>query len=454
MTDATRLHMRSDVETAIFDRRKLHHEHFRDHQHVARGRAARKNLPRSRQAELDTRDRPDPIALLEEQARTRVASLIPIRYGRMLVSPFTFFRGAALVMASDLSRTPTSGLRAQVCGDAHVLNFGLFGTPERELVFDLNDFDETLPGPWEWDLKRLAASLEIAGRSNGFSKTKRRDIVLDAVDGYHRTIVELATKGTLDVWYTHLDVEAAIAEFSKWMTARQLALSAKTVAHAEHHDSAHAAAKLTAVVDGARRIISHPPLIVPLAELADEIDLGELVDEYRGSLSCERRMLFERFRLVEAARKVVGVGSVGTRCWIGLFEGAVGDAPLFLQFKEAQASVLERFAGPSEYANHAERVVSGQCMMQAASDILLGWGRTTIDGAPRDFYVRQLRDWKGSFVIDKMVPGGLSLYGRVCAWALARAHARTGDRVAMASYLGSTATSRKRSPTSPRPTPT
>ena len=443
MLDAACPAMHPDLDDALFDRAKLPHEHFPDEQLVARGKVARKNVPRSRQAELELRDRPDPIVLLEEQNRSRVASLVPIRYGRMLVSPFTFFRGAALVMASDLARTPTSGIRTQLCGDAHVLNFGLFGTPERNLIFDVNDFDETLPGPWEWDLKRLAASLEIAGRSNGFSRSKRRDIVIDAVDAYHRVIVELATKGNLDVWYARLDIEAAIAKFSHDLTRRELHVSTKTVTLAEHHDSAHAVAKLTEVVDGARRIVSTPPLIVPFDELLEgaeratfDADVKALLDEYRHSLPYDRGVLFERYRFVELARKVVGVGSVGTRCWIGLFQGVDTDDPLVLQFKEAEASVLEPFAGPSAYGNHAERVVFGQRLMQAASDVLLGWARATVDGVPRDFYVRQLRDWKGSFVVDKMQPGGLSLYGRMCGWTLARAHARSGDRIAIASYLG------------------
>lgn len=443
MPDATLTAMHQDVEVAIFDRGKLHHEHVHDEQLVARGKAARKNVPRSRQAELDLHDRPDPIALLETQAQTRVASLMPIRYGRMLASPFTFFRGAALVMASDLSRTPNSGIRAQLCGDAHLLNFGLFGTPERNLVFDVNDFDETTPGPWEWDLKRLAASLEIAGRNNGFSKSKRHDIVVDAARTYHRTMVELAAMGNLDVFYVRLNIEAAIAEFAKWMTGRELKWSTKTVAMAEHHDSEHAVAKLTTLVDGTRRIVSHPPLIVRFSEIMDkaeraafEVDVRQLIRGYSESLPYDRRVLFDRYRFIEIARKVVGVGSVGTRCWIGLFRGADGDDPLVLQFKEADTSVLERFAGPSAYSNHGERVVAGQRLMQAASDILLGWGRSTIDGMPRDFYVRQLRDWKGSFVVDKMLPRGLSLYGRMCGWTLARAHARSGDRVVIASYLG------------------
>lgn len=443
MLDAACAAMSQDLHQAIFDRGKLHRERFPDEQLVERGKVARKSVPRSRQAELELRDRPDPVDLLEGQNRSRVASLVPIRYGRMLVSPFTFFRGAALVMASDLARTPSSGIRTQLCGDAHVLNFGLFGTPERNLIFDVNDFDETLPGPWEWDLKRLAASLEIAGRENGFGKAKRRDIVIDAVDAYHRTIVMLATEGNLDVWYAQLDIKSVLDNFSGYLTRRELRASAKTVEQAEHRDGAHAVAKLTEVVDGVRRFVNNPPLIVRFAELLGEderarfeADVRALIDGYGRSLPYDRGVLFERFRFVELARKVVGVGSVGTRCWIGLFQGVDTQDPLLLQFKEAEASVLEAFAGTSACSNHAERVVFGQRLMQAASDVLLGWTRTTIDGVPRDFYVRQLRDWKGSFAVDKMQPNGMSDYGRVCGWTLARAHARAGDRIAIASYLG------------------
>jgi uncharacterized protein (DUF2252 family) len=323
------------------------------------------------------------------------------------------------------------------------LNFGLFGTPERSLIFDVNDFDETLPGAWEWDLKRLAASLEIAGRSNGFSKSKRRDIVIDAVHAYHQTIMDLATQHELDVWYARLDIEAVLARSSNQLTHKELHRSTKVVAMAEHHDSAHACAKMTEVVDGVRRFVSNPPLIVRFEELLEgspratfDADLRALIDEYGNSLPYDRGVLFRRFRFVEAARKVVGVGSVGTRCWIALFQGVDVDDPLLLQFKEAQPSVLEPYAGPSAYSNHAQRVVFGQRLMQAASDVLLGWGRAKVDGVPRDFYVRQLRDWKGSFPVDQMVPHGMSDYARMCGWTLARAHARSGDRVAIASYLG------------------
>jgi len=411
---------------------------------TARGKAARKEVGRARQAELPLEGRPDPIALLEEQARGRVPELVPLRHGRMMASPFAFFRGAALVMASDLSFTPRTGLPAQLCGDAHLLNFGLYGTPERALVFDVNDFDETLPGPWEWDLKRLAASLEIAGRSNGFDRHARRGVVLAAARAYHDAMIEFAGKRNLEVWYARLDVEAVRAELHDMLNRRERKVSDKVIAKAHQQDSTHALGKLTEPVGGERRIVSAPPLIVPLAELLDEatheILVGELqrvIRSYSLSLQSDRRALFEQYRFVELARKVVGVGSVGTRCWIALFVGIDDEDPLFLQIKEAEASVLERFVGRSTEDNHGERVVAGQRLMQAASDMLLGWARTAgLDGTQRDCYVRQLRDWKGSFVVDDMLADGMSIYGRLCGWTLARAHARSGDRVAIAGYLG------------------
>ena len=436
--------MHTETTVTIFKRGEAHHRCL-DERRAARGKAARKEVPRHRQAEVDFQRRPDPIALLEEQARSRVPELVPLRHGRMMASPFTFFRGAALVMASDLANTPNTGIGAQLCGDAHLLNFGLYGTPERNLVFDVNDFDETNPGPWEWDVKRLAASLEIAGRSNGFAKHARRGVVVDAVRCYRETMAELAAMHNLEVWYARLDIETAMAEFSKQLTRRQRKGGEQLIENAFAHDSAHALGKLTQEVGGVRLIVSSPPLVVPVRELVDdrrrtelESRIRDMFHVYRESLVSDRRTLLEQFRFVELARKVVGVGSVGTRCWIALFVGVDGDDALFLQIKEAEASVLERFTGASEYENHGQRVVSGQRLMQASSDIFLGWSRGEgIDDKQRDFYLRQLRDWKGSFVVDDMVPDGLSIYGRMCGWTLARAHARSTDRVAVASYLGS-----------------
>jgi hypothetical protein len=415
----------------------------------ARGKAARAEVPRSSHAEFDPpSSRPDPVALLEEQAVTRVPELVPIRYGRMLVSPFAFYRGGALLMASDLAGTPRSGLTAQLCGDAHLSNFGVFASPERRLLFDINDFDETLPGPWEWDVKRLAASIAVGARENGFREADRRTIVLAAVGGYREAMREFAAMRNVDVWYAHIDVEELFGQLQKQVAARQAKRARATIAKARTRDSMQAFAKLTRMVDGEPRIIADPPLIVPLSDLVDASvtreELAErmrgLIRSYRSTLQNDRRVLLESYRFVDMARKVVGVGSVGTRAWIVLMLGMDGRDPLFLQAKEAQPSVLERFVGKSRYSNQGERVVRGQRLMQAVSDIFLGWQRATpsatLDEASRDFYIRQLRDWKGSAVIEEMVPRGMAEYARVCGWTLARAHARSGDRVAIASYLG------------------
>jgi uncharacterized protein (DUF2252 family) len=413
---------------------------------AARGKAARAEVPRSSQAEIDFPKRRDPVALLEEQAVSRVPELVPIRYGRMLVSPFAFYRGGALIMASDLARTPNSGIRVQLCGDAHLSNFGVFGSPERRLVFDINDFDETAPGPWEWDVKRLAASFAIGGRELGFSDKERRKIVLDTVRSYRETIAVFAGMSNLDVWYASLPIEEAFEEFTRGVDPKRLKKAGANIAKARTKDSMHAFEKLTHVVDGERRIISDPPLIVPIDELIpasmqrDEIvnEVHGLVRSYRRTLETDRRHLLEQFRFVDMARKVVGVGSVGTRAWIVLFLGVDLDDPLFLQVKEAQPSVLEQFVGKSEYKNSGRRVVAGQRLMQANTDIFLGWQHVSagLDGKERDFYVRQLKDWKGSFELEGTLPAGAAAYGKACGWTLARAHARSGDAIATASYLG------------------
>ncbi len=415
----------------------------------ARGKAARAEVPRKSHSEYEpAASRPDPIGLLEEQAVTRVPELVPIRYGRMLVSPFAFYRGGALLMASDLAGTPRSGLTAQICGDAHLSNFGVFASPERRLLFDINDFDETLPGPWEWDVKRLAASIAVAGRENGFRESDRRIVVLAAVAGYREAMREFAAMRNVDVWYAHVDIDQLFGQLQKQVAARQVKRARAALAKARTRDSMQAFAKLTRMVDGEPRIVADPPLIVPVADLVDASvpreqlvqTMRELIRSYRGSLQNDRRVLLESYRFVDMARKVVGVGSVGTRAWIVLLMGIDGRDPLFLQAKEAQRSVLERFVGKSRYSNQGERVVRGQRLMQAVSDIFLGWQRATatdtLDDASRDFYIRQLRDWKGSAVIEEMVPRGMAEYARVCGWTLARAHARSGDRVAIASYLG------------------
>ncbi len=445
--------------------------HLTEEESKAKGKLAREQAPRESHAVFDARpDRPDPVALLEEQATTRVPELVPIRYGRMLVSPFTFFRGAALVMASDLSGTPRSGLTAQVCGDAHLSNFGVFGTPERQLVFDCNDFDETLPGPWEWDVKRLAASIVVASRVRGFPKSVRTEAVMAVGLGYRQSMRQLAALSNLEVWYSHVEVDSGVAmlkEEAVKSNSKEVQHMASTVdkkdvqhmastvdkivAKARTKDSMKAVDKLTTVVDGQRRIVSDPPLIVPIEELFPALESGFMLEKfnvmlrkYRASLPTDRRQLLEQFQVTQIARKVVGVGSVGTRCWIVLLHGPRAEDVLFLQAKEAEASVLERFTKKSAYANHGARVVAGQRLMQASSDIFLGWQRTDgLDGVNRDYYVRQLQDWKGSVDVENAIPAGVAAYGAMCANALARAHARSGDRIALASYLGNNASFEK-----------
>ena len=414
---------------------------------VARGKDARAAAPLESHAEFAPAGPRDPVGLLLEQAKSRVPELVPVRHGRMLVSPFTFYRGAALPMAADLATTPASGLRVQLCGDAHLSNFGAFASPERRLVFDVNDFDETLPGPFEWDVKRLAASLAVAGRDNGFPAKARRKIVLAATEGYRTAMLGFAGQTLLEVWYAHLDIEQAIGEFRSQMKAKRFKRAEALLAKAHTRDSTKALRKLTTLVEGRRRIISDPPMIVPLEELFSDVQASALYEEirvvlrkYRRSLQSDRRHLLEQFTLVQAARKVVGVGSVGTRARILLMDSGDGVEPLFLQAKEAQPSVLAAYCGRSQYANQGERVVAGQHLMQAESDIFLGWTRVPgPDKVDRDFYIRQLKDWKFSAPIEAMIPSGMTVYAGLCGWALARAHARSGDRIALAAYLGGSA---------------
>jgi uncharacterized protein (DUF2252 family) len=411
-----------------------------------RGKAARAEVPRESHAEWQPpANRPDPVALLESQGAARVPDLVPVRYGRMMETPFTYYRGAALPMASDLARTPASGIIVQACGDAHLSNFGLFGSPERKLLFDVNDFDETLPAPWEWDVKRLAASLEVAARENGFSDKDRRKIVLASAARYRQVMRQLSGEGNLGVWYTQVDINEFRARFDNLLRERQRKALDKGLAKARTRDSMQELQKLTRIEDGQPRIVSEPPVIVPLRDLLGELagavdiakELKDLIAQYRRTLQPDRRVLLEQYEFTDIARKVVGVGSVGTRCWIILMLGRDETDPLFLQVKEAEESVLARFAGESKYNNQGERVVNGQRLMQAASDIFLGWQRFAgLDGKTRDFYVRQLRDWKFSVDIAAMIPRGLRLYGELCGLTLARAHARSGDEIAIASYLG------------------
>ncbi len=414
---------------------------------VKLGKAARPHCSREAHADWNPpKNRPNPLELLEAQAATRIPELIPIRYGRMLASPFAFYRGGAAIMAWDLAHTPNTGLEVQLCGDAHLSNFGGFASPEREMVFDFNDFDETLPGPWEWDVKRLAASVEIVGREQNLGAKLRRSIVLATVGEYRRALREFAAMHDLDVWYALLDA-AKIQD--RWgTTARTKDVKKIEADFTQPHlrDNVRAIEKLTHRVNGQLRIVSHPPLLVPFEELYPEISARTQAEDffrgylqaYRKTLPDDRRHLIEQYHYADMARKVVGVGSVGTRAYVALLLGRDEEDTLFLQFKEAQASVLEPYAGKSKFADHGKRVVEGQRLMQAASDIFLGWETVSrgIDGKPHDYYARQLWDWKLSIDIETMPPKELSIYGEMCGWTLARAHARSGDRIAIGSYLG------------------
>jgi uncharacterized protein (DUF2252 family) len=413
-------------------------------QRRAAGKGRRAAVPLTSHASVELEGARDPVALLMGQAEARVPELVPVRYGRMSRSPFAYFRGAALPMAVDLASLPTSGLRVQLCGDAHLANFGAFASPERRLVFDVNDFDETLPGPFEWDVKRLAASLVIAGRENGFDRKGQRTVALAAASAYRTAIRQFAELGPLQVWYARLDVKKYLAQIRGQLKSSRAKETEAMVAKARRQDSRKALSKLTTVEEGRPRFVSDPPYIMPLEDFMPQLEaqaldeaLEDLIARYTVSLSEDRRHLVAQFRVMHIARKVVGVGSVGTRAWVMLLQSDDGDEPLVLQAKEAGASVLEKYAGESEYANQGRRVVVGQRLMQAVSDIFLGWERVPgVDGVERDFYVRQLRDWKFSFPIERMRPSGMVAYAQACAWTLARAHARTGDRIAIAGYLG------------------
>src|SRR5215470_11293846 len=411
---------------------------------AARGKAARAEVPRSVHAEWEpASNRRDPVEILEEQAQTRVPELVPIRYGRMLVSPFTFYRGAAALMAADLADSPRSELPVQLCGDAHLSNFGVFAAPDRRMTFSVNDFDETLPGPFEWDVKRLVASFAVAGRELGYNARQRESVNLAVIRSYREAMRTFAGMRTLDLWYARLDVEDIGPRLAAEVSSAAVRRFQRGVARARTKDSLKAFSELTELVDGEVRIASDPPTVVPVEEVARE-DAGRVSDavhgilrSYRQTLEGDRRHLLERFRYVHAARKVVGVGSVGTRAWIILLLGGDEGDPLFLQMKEAEPSVLEPFLGRSRFANQGQRVVEGQRLMQAASDILLGWIRTAgFDGVDRDFYFRQLWDQKGGVQVETMRPQTMRFYAQLCGWTLAKAHARSGDAIAIGSYLG------------------
>jgi uncharacterized protein (DUF2252 family) len=410
-----------------------------------RGRAARESVPRAAHGDwVPALDRPDPVGVLAAQAASRLPELVPIRYGRMLVSPFTFYRGAAAVMAADLAAAPDSGIVVQACGDAHISNFGGFAAQDRRLVFGPNDFDETLPGPWEWDVKRMAASAEVAGRDVGLPADRRDRVVTACVREYREGMRGFANESHLDVWYDRINASEMVDRFGGKLGKRGRIEFAKPFAKARSKTSLRAVRKLTEFTDGELRFRRVPPLLVPLRELVDPADAREdteivqvALEEYAASLDEDRRYLFGTYRFVDMARKVVGVGSVGTRAWILLLVGRGGMDPLVLQMKEAQASVLEPYLGASEFDNHGERVVRGQRLSQAAIDLFLGWQRSRgLDGKDHDFYIRQLWDWKASIDLSRMSESGLLAYTRACGWSLARAHARSGDRLAIAAYLG------------------
>lgn len=412
---------------------------------AAFGKDARAHAPRSSHGEWQpSADRPDPVGILLEQAQGRVVELLALRYGRMLVSPFSFYRGAAAIMASDLAGTPASGLHVQCCGDAHLSNFGTFSSPERQLVFDISDFDETLRGPWEWDVKRLATSVAIAGRERHFKSRQIAGAVLQTVAAYREAMNAFAKQGNLDVWYAQLDVDEISRLFSEGVDVKAMRSLERKLETARLNTSVKALGKLTEIVDGEARFLDKPPLLVPVAKLLSDADredaernLEGLLSGYRESLPKNRRALLDGYRYAAMARKVVGVGSVGMRVWVILLHGRDGGDPLLLQAKEAQASVLERHLGAPAGANHAERVVEGQKLMQASSDIFLGWHAAAgPDAARRDYYVRQAADGKGAVDVSLLLPGGLAGYGRMCGWTLARAHARDGDRIAISGYLG------------------
>ena len=415
---------------------------------AARGRAARKTSPRASHARFEPApDRPDPVALLEEQGAARIADLLPIRYGRMLASPFAFLRGGALIMATDLGPSPATGITVQACGDAHLSNFGIYASAERRLVFDVNDFDETLPAPWEWDVKRLATSIEVAGRDNGASPAQRRRAVLATVARYRTALRALARRPELSVWYAEAELDELRRQYQQILGARERQLARADLARIEDRDAQQSIGKLVHTVHGQPRIVPKPPLVVPVADLpgsrtagASRPGIEKILAVYQRTLPLDRQRLLNRFRVADAALKVVGVGSVGTGCWIILLTGRDPSDVLILQVKQAMASVLSRFAGPSSYLSMGKRVVAGQQLMQATSDIFLGWHPAPRDPGPTvgDSYIRQLRDFKYSMPVETMRPSVLRRYGELCGQTLARAHARSGDRIAIAAYLGST----------------
>jgi uncharacterized protein (DUF2252 family) len=404
---------------------------------LAHGREARERVPVKSLGEwVERDDRRDPIELLIEQCRPRVPELVPIKFGRMMASPFAYYRGSPIVMANDLAQFPTAGIDVQAGGDAHLLNFGLFATPERNLIFDVNDFDETHIGPWEWDVKRLAASVVVAGRDNGLDEHACRAAAHATAASYAARMHEYAEMDNLDVWYSRVDAEAVDDVVSRAIEPAAAAVIRREMERglrkAQHRTNLETLPKITELVDGKRRIIDDPPLIHHLPD-DDEVVATDVFARYRQSLPVERRTLLDRYTAVDVVRKVVGVGSVGTRCYLLLLLGDAGGVPLFLQIKEAERSVLEPHTVPCEFANQGERVIVGQRLVQAASDLFLGW---TQGKRGHHFYVRQLRDMKGSARVDHFDANGLALYGALCAWTLARGHARSSGAARIAGYIG------------------
>ena len=423
---------------------------------IQQGEELRDKIPLESHAlfEVDE-NRQNPVDLLKAQGETRVQELLPLRYERMSLSAFTFYRGGALIMASDLSTTPITGIKVQACGDAHISNFGLFSSPERRTVFDINDFDETLPGPWEWDIKRLAASVEICGRDNGFSKKERKQAVKACVKAYREAMLRFAEMGNLEVWYAHLDIDTLKGQLLSSRTEEEQKQAEKLLKKAKNKNSTRAIRKLTEVVDGKLRIVSTPPLIRPMRDLIsgapDQSIFAQIKDgsieklmnsaltKYQETLTTDKQRLISEYTPVDIAHKVVGVGSVGTRAWMMVLQGADANDHLVLQIKEAQPSVLEEFCGKSSYKYAGRRVVSGQRAIQTAGDPLLGWCRLPdVDGKPKDYFVRQLWDGKGAVDLALLSPDKLTAFAKACGWTLAKAHARTGNRFAIAAYLGNT----------------
>jgi uncharacterized protein (DUF2252 family) len=420
--------MNDQLETPI---RAASQAQFRSRaERIQTGKSLRDKLPRSSHATWQPpANRRDPIEILEESNQDRITELIPIRYGRMLRSPFTFLRGSAALMAYDFSTTPKTGIQVQACGDCHVLNFGLFATPERNLVFDLNDFDETHPAPWEWDLKRLVVSFVIAGRDNNLSDEDSQAAAIECVRSYREHLREYSRISPLEVWYTRIDAETLIemAPDAKTKQRRQ-----QITEKARQRVIEHLFPKLVGQVGGRHRFVDQPPILFHSAEADMEERMREGLEDYRQSLSDERRVLLDRYRLEDFALKVVGIGSVGTRCFIALFFSE-DNHPLILQVKEARRSVLEPYTDKSQYDNQGQRVVMGQRLMQSSSDIFLGWARGR---RGYDFYVRQLRDMKFSVPLEGFSAGQLNLYAEICGWTLARAHAKSGDAATISGYLG------------------